>query len=193
MPITFPMDSRQHPGMLNFPGDGAVVRYGEGVYVGYRGFDRMGLDPRAAFGAGLSYTSWQLDALQASSSGGHLTVSGSLSNTGERQGSDVIRVFARGIGDVDRRLVGYQKVRLAAGGSVDFVMNVAPEQVRTWDVSTGAWVLPTGTLSFGVEGLFDTVVVESAVPKDWESGQSGSVVDRIDIPSVIGPAGTDLT
>ncbi len=169
MPITFPMDSRQHPGLLNFPGDGRVVRYGEGVHVGYRGFDRLGLDPRAAFGAGISYTSWELDGQKVTPSRDGLTVHGRLTNTGKRDGSDVIRVFAHGISGVDRRLVGYRKVRLAAGASLGFVINVELEQLRTWDVSVGGWALPTGMLRFGLEGLFDTVVVESPVPAGWDA------------------------
>ena len=57
LPVTFPATSRQHPGLLNYPGEAGQVHYGEGVYVGYRGYDQLGLEPLFGFGHGLSYTS----------------------------------------------------------------------------------------------------------------------------------------
>src|SRR6185312_14643502 len=54
---------------LNFPGDSQVVRYGEGLFIGYRGYDRCTLDVAFPFGFGLSYTTFGLSDLEVTTSG----------------------------------------------------------------------------------------------------------------------------
>ena len=111
--MTFPRDSKQHPGLLNYPGEAGMVRYGEGVYVGYRGFDRLGLEPLFPFGHGLSYATFELGAVTVADRDAQVVVSAVLSNVGKRRGTEVIQVFARDIGGVDRRLAGFTKVARA--------------------------------------------------------------------------------
>ena len=64
LPVTWPMELRDMPSYLNFPGENGEVWYGEGIYVGYRYFDSKGIRPRYAFGHGLSYTSFEVTGAQ---------------------------------------------------------------------------------------------------------------------------------
>jgi beta-glucosidase len=156
LPVTFPQDSRQHPGLLNYPGEAGQVRYGEGVYVGYRGFDRLGLEPMFPFGHGLSYTTFELGNVAAEDRDSTVIVSGRLSNVGDRQGSEVVQVFARNIGGVDRRLAGFAKLRLEAGDAADFTVPIELDRLRWWDPAGPGWTTATREVEFEIRGTFGT-------------------------------------
>jgi beta-glucosidase len=153
LPVTFPAHSRQHPGLLNYPGEAGQVRYGEGVYVGYRAYDRLGLEPLFGFGHGLSYTTFALDSPVATADEGGLVVAGSLANTGDRPGSEVIQVYAS-IAGVERRLIGFCKLALDAGQSAPFRIPIAGDRLRWWDPGLPGWAFPSGRLALRVEGTF---------------------------------------
>jgi len=75
---TLPLRLQDNPSYLNFPGDQGHVRYGEGVFVGYRGYDALDLQVSYPFGHGLSYTDFEYTDLTATPTGsaedGTLTV-----------------------------------------------------------------------------------------------------------------------
>lgn len=154
LPVTFPRNSKQHPGMLNYPGEAGEVRYGEGVYVGYRGFDRLGLQPMFPFGHGLSYTTFDLGDVAAEYRDSTVVVFGRLSNVGLRSGTEVVLVFARDIGGVDRRLAGFAKVSLEPGRSASVEIPIATERLRWWDPSRPGWRTASGGVEFEVCGTF---------------------------------------
>lgn len=164
LPITWPVDSQQHPGRLNFPGEAGVVRYGEGVFVGYRAYDRLGLEPAFPFGHGLSYASFELHDLHAADLDGAVSVRGSLRNTADRAGTEVVQVYARGIGDVVRRLVGFAKVEVPAGQERGFRVEVAEDRLAAWDPAAGTWSPATGQLTLEAAGTFGSHLVEVVVP-----------------------------
>lgn len=64
LPITFPKRYEDTPTYLNFPGDGYEVNYGEGIYVGYRYYDKKKIEPAYPFGYGLSYTTFEVTDMQ---------------------------------------------------------------------------------------------------------------------------------
>ncbi|NNF64811.1 MAG: beta-glucosidase, partial [Acidimicrobiia bacterium] len=154
LPVTFPADSRQHPGLLNYPGEAGVVRYGEGIYVGYRGFDKLGLEPMFPFGHGLSYATFEISLLGGRRDEEEVVVEVRVENTADRFGSEVIQVFANEIGGVDRRLVGFEKVRLEAGEASTVELRFSADRLRSWDSDSAAWVRPDGpvTLSLWASG-----------------------------------------
>ncbi len=156
LPVTFPQHSRQHPGLLNYPGEAGTVRYGEGVYVGYRGFDRLGLEPMFCFGHGLSYTTFELGDVAVEDREAQVVVSAVLSNTGRRRGTEVIQVFARDIAGVDRRLAGFAKVSLDAGESASVEIPISYERLRSWNPDGTGWVTATGRIEFEIQGTFGT-------------------------------------
>ena len=104
---TFPVSIKDTPCYLNFPGDGVTVNYGEGVYVGYRWYNKMGIKPRYEFGHGLSYTQFKHEVL-----GSCVRVT----NVGDRDGKEVVQVYQ------DGELCGFTKVFVKSGESVDVVV-----------------------------------------------------------------------
>ena len=166
LPVTFPRDSKQHPGLLNYPGEAGEVRYGEGVYVGYRGFDRLGLRPMFPFGHGLSYTTFELSDVAAEHRDSTVVVSGRLSNVGLRSGTEVVQVFARDIGGVDRRLAGFAKVRLESGESASVEIPIAPERLRWRDPEIPGWVATTGDIEFEIRGTFGKTTASTTLRGD---------------------------
>src|SRR5437879_8187581 len=85
---TIPMRIEHNPSYDNFPGENGEVRYGEGVFMGYRGYEHRALDRRYPFGHGLGYTTFALGEPRLSSptiaAGGSLTASVPVTNTGAR-------------------------------------------------------------------------------------------------------------
>ena len=107
LPTTIPFRLEDTPAFTNYPGERGQVRYGEGVFVGYRWYDARDIAPRFCFGHGLSYTTFALDAPSAERA--EVTVAGleagekirvvvPVRNTGARRGAEVVQCYVR---DVD--------------------------------------------------------------------------------------------
>jgi beta-glucosidase len=129
------------PSHGNFPGENGEVRYGEGLYVGYRGFEHRGIEPRFAFGHGLSYTSFTLGQPDVSSAtfrpGEQLSVRIPVTNTGDRAGSEVVQLYvaprcAR-LSRPVKELKGFTKVRLASGETTSAQIVLDDRCFSYWD------------------------------------------------------------
>ncbi|MFZ0529180.1 MAG: glycoside hydrolase family 3 C-terminal domain-containing protein, partial [Propionicimonas sp.] len=133
----------------NLPVDG-VVRYDEGLHIGYRAYLRAQLAPAVPFGHGLGYTSWELSEPAIAAGKVVLTVR----NTGRRTGSQVIQVYlARPESTLERPLrwlAGFTKVRLAAGEAADVEVDLPERAFQHWDVAAGAWVTEPGDYTVAV-------------------------------------------
>jgi len=160
LPVTFPVDSEQHPGLVGFPGENGRVRYADGVHVGYRAFDRAGLEPLFTFGHGLSYTSFLCEVrnVVASTDTVHLEIG--LTNTGARDGVEVVQIYAHDIGGVPRRLVGFEKVTLPTGASERVAVDLPRSRFRWWDPVSSAWRYPEDDIELSVRGTYGVVVVK---------------------------------
>ena len=90
-----------HPGLLSFPGEAGHVRYGEGIFVGYRGYDKLDRQVSYPFGHGLSYTSFDYADLTTNITGSHrdndlvVAVTCRVTNTGDRRGKEVVQLYVR--------------------------------------------------------------------------------------------------
>ena len=97
LPTTFPVRLEHNPSYGNFPGENGQVRYGEGVFVGYRWYEARGLPVAYPFGHGLSYTTFEIGAPRVSattfSAGETLTVDVDVTNTGARRGAEVVQCY----------------------------------------------------------------------------------------------------
>ena len=151
--ITFPRDeSTLGPGAENpwATYDDLDVDFYEDVNVGYRGYLAEGVQPAFPFGHGLSYTEFEYDrlrigAMDAGSEEARVRLR--LSNVGDRAGTEVVQVYAGplpGIESPERKLVGYAKVELAAGGRRGVRIDVDREQLSYWDEARERWVTPSG-------------------------------------------------
>ncbi len=97
LPTTFPVRVEHNPSYGNFPGEDGQVRYGEGVFVGYRWYEARHLPVAFPFGHGLSYTTFTISTPTLSSTtfapGERLTVTVDVTNTGARRGAEVVQCY----------------------------------------------------------------------------------------------------
>ncbi|MFG1820154.1 glycoside hydrolase family 3 protein [Kribbella sp. NPDC049174] len=132
LPTTWPREEADVPVIDVTPHDG-VVRYDEGIHIGYRAWLRAGTEPAFEFGHGLGYTTWSVSDLHATAT----TASVTVQNTGERSGKHVIQVYAERPGStVDRPtrwLAGFGVVRLDAGESRDVTIPLHRRTFEHWD------------------------------------------------------------
>ncbi|WP_295125649.1 glycoside hydrolase family 3 C-terminal domain-containing protein [uncultured Leifsonia sp.] len=134
---------------LNFPGEKGHVRYGEGLFVGYRDFDARGLDVSFPFGHGLSYTTFAFGAPVATANAdGALRVSVDVTNTGARDGREVVQVYVSVPGSRVQRpvreLKGFANVAVAAGATETVVVEVPAADLAYFDTELGGWVVEGG-------------------------------------------------
>jgi beta-glucosidase len=133
-------------------GPDEMVRYTEGIYVGYRWFDRRDAAPVAfPFGHGLSYTAFGYSRLSISpkvTATGNVECALEVTNTGKRAGAEVVQLY---LGDdhasVDRpvkELKGYRKVFLKPGETTTVRFSIQPDDLKFYDVMTRDWKAEPG-------------------------------------------------
>lgn len=157
LPFSFPAklsDNAAHFSgkAIHYPGDSTTVRYDEGILVGYRWHDTKKIKPLFAFGHGLSYTSFEIGKLNTNKktykAGETITVSGTLTNTGSRDGAEVVQLYVgKPKSKVERavkELKGFQKIYLEKGGNAQISICLEVDKLAYYDESVGGWVLEKG-------------------------------------------------
>ena len=150
---TFPYDLADTPAFLNYPGEAGVVRYGEGLFIGYRYYDVRKVKPLFPFGYGLSYTSFRYDQIVLSAASideaTPLTVSITLTNTGERAGKEVVQVYVKPSNSAYLRPVkelrAFAKVELAAGETKTVELTLDQRDFSLYDQQRAAWRMEGGS------------------------------------------------
>jgi Fibronectin type III-like domain/Glycosyl hydrolase family 3 C-terminal domain len=124
---------------------------GNGIFQGYRWYDKHGVAPLFAFGSGLSYTTFKYANLALSPrDDGSVDVAFDVQNTGSRAGSDVAQVYVgpgpaiAGVQQALRSLRGFDRVQLAPGETKHEVINLAPRSFQYWSVAQNQWVTNPG-------------------------------------------------
>ncbi len=163
---SWPVCEEQGPTYMNFTRAGQDMQnvwYGEGIYVGYRWYEKRGLPVLYPFGWGLSYTSFEIGKPRLSTTNmtpdGEMTVTVPVTNTGDRAGSQVIQLYVSFIPDSIcdhpvKELKAFAKVFLEPGETRDAVLKLnrrafefyAPAQDK-WIIEDGAYTLSIGTSS----------------------------------------------
>jgi len=140
-----------NPGSLDCPAaDGTTES--EGVYAGYRYFDKLGIAARFPFGYGLSYTTFAFSGLAvAQTADGGADVSVTVTNTGSVAGADAVQVYVgppsdspAGVRFAVRSLAQFGRVELGAGQDKRVTMHIPARQLSYWSESTQNWVLDAG-------------------------------------------------
>ncbi|MFF6999133.1 glycoside hydrolase family 3 protein [Streptomyces sp. NPDC008313] len=132
------------------PEDGRL-HYDEGVFIGYRAWDRAGRTPSYAFGHGLGYTDWAYESVRVTGTTATVTVR----NTGGRPGREVVQVYlapAEDCAEKDRErperwLAGFATVEAGPGESAEAVVELARHAFEIWDETARSWV--------GVKGSYE--------------------------------------
>ena len=144
LPVTFPKAFQDSPAFGHYPGENLHVEYAEGIYVGYRGFDKHDVEPLFPFGHGLSYTTFDYSGLKIA----FPTVSVSVRNSGTRAGTEVAQLYLQPPPSrVDRpvkELKGFARVMLQPGETktVSFMLDKAA--MSYYDSAVHDWVAEPG-------------------------------------------------
>lgn len=159
LPQTFPVAWSDNPTHSDeaevYPGAGGKVRYDEGVFIGYRHYEAQQLTPLFAFGHGLGYTTFDMDALDITETEDGYDVALSVTNTGARRGTTTVQLYVgddvASVARPPKELRAFQKVTLEAGETTTVTLHLAPRDFAFFDVSTGSWKIEAGsfTLSAG--------------------------------------------
>jgi beta-glucosidase len=152
LPVTFERRWEDNPAHANYypAGDDTKrVEYREGVFVGYRGYEKTGVKPLFPFGHGLSYTTFRYDNLKvtpaagAAADGPAFEVSFDVKNTGQREGSDVAQVYVSdthaSVPRPPKELKGFSKVTLRPGESRRVTVRLDGRAFSYYDVASRGW------------------------------------------------------
>lgn len=174
LPTTWPATETEIPIGEVHPTDG-VVRYGEGIHIGYRAWLKTRLEPAYPFGHGLGYTTWKIGGMRVVLYGDRAEVLVDLENTGARTGKQVIQIYAeRPDSSVDRPvrwLVGFAAAHVEAHTSAVVLIDVPIRSLAFWQ---DGWRYESGVyhlhLGSSVTDLLGHVDIELST-KDGSSGE----------------------
>jgi beta-glucosidase len=152
LPDTFEKKWEDSPAYGNYPGDalnGGTVKYAEGIYVGYRGFDKKQIDPRFPFGYGLSYTKFAMANMKIANNGSTYDVAVDVTNSdSQRAGAAVVQLYVRPLESaIDRpvqELKGFRRVELMAGETKTVTIPLNSAAFAYYDIDKHDWVSPPG-------------------------------------------------
>jgi beta-glucosidase len=180
---TFPLKLSDTPAHLNFPGEEGVVRYGEGMFIGYRYYDAKEMPVLFPFGHGLSYTTFAYSNLQVSATTfkdvDGVTVSVDVTNTGQMAGQEIVQLYVH---DHEAELVrpvkelkGFVKVSLQPGETKTVTMALDLRAFAFYHPSHKQWITE--------DGQFDLLIGASAT--DVRCTQTVTLQSTMDLPSML--------
>jgi beta-glucosidase len=151
LPFTFPRRLEDNPAYIYYS-PGRDANYGEGVFVGYRYYEKRKVAPLFPFGHGLSYTSFEyahLHVAPATPVGQPIQVSVDVKNTGKRAGQETVQLYVGDEATVNvvrpiKELKSFQKVRLAPGASATLTFTLAPRDLAYYDPHFREWTNTPG-------------------------------------------------
>lgn len=149
---TFTSAVEDHVSAINFPGGPKVVRYGEGLNVGYRYFQTADREVVYPFGYGLSYSTFEYSAAkgpaQVASLDGDIEITVQVANTGNFAGAETVQVYSRQLDPSrqrpDRELVGFKKVAFEPGDSKNVTIGISPDRLAYYHDDHHKWVIEKG-------------------------------------------------
>jgi len=175
LPITFPVNLEDHASNMNFPQDGEPMKitdmlfagevdeadkvpnrdytiYEEGIYVGYRHFDKARLDVSYPFGYGLSYTDFEFGNFEVTVENDTINATVTIKNIGDKSGKEVVQVYvSKPNTTIDRpsqELKAFSKTKaLEPNGTQEIVFRIPVSELSYWDENRSDWALETGNYS----------------------------------------------
>jgi beta-glucosidase len=173
---TVPVRLEDNPSYGNFPGEHGVVRYGEGLLIGYRWYDTRKMAVTYPFGHGLSYTTFGYSDLSARVEGSgaatRVSVEVTVTNTGPRAGAEVVQVYVSDpVATVlrpEQELKAFAKVLLEPGESTRVALDLSARDLSYWHTLLGRWVVEGGEFEVRVGASSRDVRLVEAVQVEGE-------------------------
>ena len=159
LPISWEKQITDNPSYAHYypdPGTNKVV-YREGIFVGYRGYDRNHIEPQYPFGFGLSYTTFSFSNLKSIPVGdSRFHVMFDVTNTGKRPGAMVAQLYIGPASSTVERpvkeLKGFKRVQLGPGETKQVTIELDPRSFSYFDVRTSSWQADAGTYELMLGG-----------------------------------------
>jgi beta-glucosidase len=175
LPQTFPARQADNPTWSQdpevYPGLDGKVRYEEGLFIGYRHYDKQGIVPLFPFGHGLSYTRFALSGLRAAPQGDRVLVTARVENTGDRTGSTVVQLYVSEAAPTVKRpmreLKGFAKLTLAPGEAREVEILLEARDFAWFDTGGRCWRVSEGT--FTLQAGFSSAEIAASVTVDRPS------------------------
>ncbi|MFD8948428.1 beta-glucosidase [Streptomyces xanthophaeus] len=138
LPTTWPAEFADAPVTEVVPTEGRL-EYGEGLFIGYRAYEKHGVTPAYPFGHGLGYTDWAYESLEVTPD----SVRVRLTNTGTRPGRETVQVYVAPLADTVERpaswLAGFAGVEAGPGESVETEIPLPARAFEIWDEEARGW------------------------------------------------------
>lgn len=168
---TFPLKLEDNPSYLNFPGENGVSHYNEGIFVGYRYYEKKKMNVLFPFGHGLSYTTFSYENMTVSKEcfleGESLQVSFTLKNTGDQAGAEAVQLY---IGAADSKVIrpvkelrDFQKVFLQPGESKEITFEVDCSSLAYYETKLDDWFAPSGTYQIAIGSSSEDIRLQREV------------------------------
>ena len=152
LPTTFPVRLEDNPAFINYPGENGKVRYGEGIFVGYRYYEKKNVAPLFAFGHGLSYTQFKYSNLRLSAKSitpnDTLKVKVDVTNTGKLTGKEIVQLYVRDVEATfarpEKELKAFEKIELKPKQTKTVTFTLDREAFWHFDSTRNAWTTEAG-------------------------------------------------
>ena len=152
---TFPKRLTDTPSFLNFPGEPKKVEYREGIFIGYRYYDKKDMEVLFPFGYGLSYTQFQYSGMRVSrqkfTDQETVAVSLKVKNTGSRPGREVVQLYVESLPGPEKKMIrpvrelkGFEKVFLLPGEEKEVAFSLDSRAFACYSESLGGWFVESG-------------------------------------------------
>ena len=171
LPETIPYQLEDNPSYLYYSGEGDRVEYREGVFVGYRYYDKKKMAVRFPFGYGLSYTTFAYSepkiSAQRIQDTDTVTIRVDVTNTGSRAGKEVVQLYvsapdSRVIRPV-RELRGFDKIELAPGETKMVSFTLDKRAFAYWNTDIHDWYVESGKYLLQIGGSSRDIAIEQEV------------------------------
>lgn len=180
---SFPLRLEDTPAFINFPGENGQVRYGEGMFIGYRYYDKKAAPVLFPFGHGLSYTTFAYNNVQVSTQSFRdvdgVTVSVDVTNTGMVTGKEIVQVYVHdrhsSLMRPLKELKGFAKVELQPGETKTVSIALDFRAFAFWHPGHKQWVTE--------DGEFDLLIGASSA--DIRECMTVKLQSTLDLPSLL--------
>jgi beta-glucosidase len=175
---TFPVRIEDTPTFPDFPVRNGEANYGEGIFIGYRYYDKKKVAPMFPFGYGLSYTSFAYSGIKTDKKGmkdnENLSVTVSVKNTGKTAGKEIVELYVHdGSGKMlraDKELKKFAKVSLQPGEEKTVSFTLGFRDFAYYNTTVNDWTVPTGQFDILVGGSSQDLPLKASV--DVQSTQT---------------------